>query len=229
MTASENGSRTVDPGNGRDIAPGEGAGGPPGEDSTGYPSGRGRHDMGSPFTRRRFLHAAAGRRCGAPRRAAPRCSAPAAATTTRRRPAAVAATGFGDIAVQLSWIKNIEFAGVYVADSEGYYKDEGFGSVEPRRRAGRRHRPARPGQRARVLRRVRDRGQRRAQRRRPPQGHRRQLPEEPLLHPLPGRRPAGDARGHEGQDDRGADRPTSRSGRPCSAPTSWRRATAPTR
>ena len=38
--------------------------------------------------------------------------------------------GFGDIAVQLSWIRNIEFAGNYVADSEGYYADEGFGSVE---------------------------------------------------------------------------------------------------
>lgn len=38
--------------------------------------------------------------------------------------------GFGEIAVQLSWIKNIEFAGAYVADDEGYYADEGFSKVE---------------------------------------------------------------------------------------------------
>lgn len=37
--------------------------------------------------------------------------------------------GFGDITVQLSWIKNEEFAGEYFADSEGFYTDAGFGSV----------------------------------------------------------------------------------------------------
>lgn len=36
---------------------------------------------------------------------------------------------FGELAIQLSWIKNIEFAGNYVADSEGYYADGGFSSV----------------------------------------------------------------------------------------------------
>lgn len=36
---------------------------------------------------------------------------------------------FGELGVQLSWIKNIEFAGLYVADSEGYFTDEGFSSV----------------------------------------------------------------------------------------------------
>jgi ABC-type nitrate/sulfonate/bicarbonate transport system substrate-binding protein len=36
---------------------------------------------------------------------------------------------FGELGIQLSWIKNIEFAGLYVADSEGYFADEGFGSV----------------------------------------------------------------------------------------------------
>ena len=30
---------------------------------------------------------------------------------------------FGDISVQLSWIKNSEFAGEFLADSTGYYKD----------------------------------------------------------------------------------------------------------
>ncbi|WP_369053822.1 ABC transporter substrate-binding protein [Kineococcus terrestris] len=40
------------------------------------------------------------------------------------------AEGFGDIAVQLSWIKNIEFAGEYFAIERGYYAEEGFGTVD---------------------------------------------------------------------------------------------------
>lgn len=35
----------------------------------------------------------------------------------------------GDITVQLSWIKNAEFAGEFFADSKGYYADAGFGTV----------------------------------------------------------------------------------------------------
>jgi ABC-type nitrate/sulfonate/bicarbonate transport system substrate-binding protein len=35
----------------------------------------------------------------------------------------------GDITVQLSWIKNAEFAGEFFADSKGYYKDAGFSKV----------------------------------------------------------------------------------------------------
>ncbi len=41
----------------------------------------------------------------------------------------VAAGAYGDITLQLSWIKNIEFAGEYYADSKGYYKAAGFNSV----------------------------------------------------------------------------------------------------
>jgi ABC-type nitrate/sulfonate/bicarbonate transport system substrate-binding protein len=37
--------------------------------------------------------------------------------------------GFGEISVQLSWIKNAEFLGEYLADSNGYYTDAGFDSV----------------------------------------------------------------------------------------------------
>ncbi|MFC9998373.1 ABC transporter substrate-binding protein [Nocardia sp. NPDC127526] len=37
---------------------------------------------------------------------------------------------YGTVAVQLSWLKNIEFAGEYFADSKGYFKDAGFGSVD---------------------------------------------------------------------------------------------------
>ncbi|MCM6774789.1 ABC transporter substrate-binding protein [Nocardia sp. CDC159] len=36
---------------------------------------------------------------------------------------------YGTVAIQLSWLKNIEFAGEYFADSKGYYREAGFGSV----------------------------------------------------------------------------------------------------
>ncbi|GAA2635437.1 ABC transporter substrate-binding protein [Paractinoplanes durhamensis] len=35
----------------------------------------------------------------------------------------------GALTVQLSWVKDIEFAGEYFADSKGYYKEAGFSSV----------------------------------------------------------------------------------------------------
>lgn len=38
--------------------------------------------------------------------------------------------GFGDITLQLSWIFNEEFAGEYLADSNGYYEEAGFSSVK---------------------------------------------------------------------------------------------------
>ena len=37
---------------------------------------------------------------------------------------------YGNISMQLSWIKNIEFAGEYFADSRGYYIDAGFSAVD---------------------------------------------------------------------------------------------------
>ncbi|WP_159502392.1 ABC transporter substrate-binding protein [Microbacterium sp. 18062] len=39
------------------------------------------------------------------------------------------AAGFGEITLQLSWIKNEEFAGEYFADSEGYFEEAGFSAV----------------------------------------------------------------------------------------------------
>ncbi|MFT4307471.1 MAG: ABC transporter substrate-binding protein [Microbacterium sp.] len=36
---------------------------------------------------------------------------------------------YGDITVQLDWLKNHEFAGLFVADDAGYFADEGFGTV----------------------------------------------------------------------------------------------------
>jgi ABC-type nitrate/sulfonate/bicarbonate transport system substrate-binding protein len=39
-------------------------------------------------------------------------------------------SSLGDITVQLSWIKNAEFAGEFMADDKGYYTDAGFDSVD---------------------------------------------------------------------------------------------------
>jgi len=39
------------------------------------------------------------------------------------------APNFGTLDYQLSWIKNVEFAGQYIADTNGYYTDGGFSSV----------------------------------------------------------------------------------------------------
>ena len=36
---------------------------------------------------------------------------------------------YGTLDFQLSWIKNSEFAGHYIADQKGYYKDVGFSKV----------------------------------------------------------------------------------------------------
>jgi ABC-type nitrate/sulfonate/bicarbonate transport system substrate-binding protein len=38
--------------------------------------------------------------------------------------------GFGELSVQLSWVKNAEFLGEYMADTNGYYEDAGFDSVK---------------------------------------------------------------------------------------------------
>jgi ABC-type nitrate/sulfonate/bicarbonate transport system substrate-binding protein len=37
--------------------------------------------------------------------------------------------GFGELSVQFSWIKNAEFLGEYMADTNGYYTDAGFDKV----------------------------------------------------------------------------------------------------
>jgi ABC-type nitrate/sulfonate/bicarbonate transport system substrate-binding protein len=40
------------------------------------------------------------------------------------------AASHGSLTFQLSWVKNVEFAGSYIADTKGYYKKQGFSSVE---------------------------------------------------------------------------------------------------
>lgn len=37
---------------------------------------------------------------------------------------------YGKLTVQFSWIKNVEFAGAYIANENGWYQEEGFSSVE---------------------------------------------------------------------------------------------------
>ncbi|GIE88007.1 ABC transporter substrate-binding protein [Actinoplanes regularis] len=39
------------------------------------------------------------------------------------------AKSLGVLNYQLSWVKNVEFAGAYIADTKGYYTDAGFSSV----------------------------------------------------------------------------------------------------
>ena len=51
-------------------------------------------------------------------------SKPAASSTTSTT--AAATTDLGELTFQLSWIKNVEFAGEYIADTNGYYKDGGL-------------------------------------------------------------------------------------------------------
>jgi ABC-type nitrate/sulfonate/bicarbonate transport system substrate-binding protein len=45
-------------------------------------------------------------------------------------PGSAAGGSFGELSIQLSWIKNNEFVGEYFADSKGYYKEAGFSSVD---------------------------------------------------------------------------------------------------
>ena len=49
---------------------------------------------------------------------------PPRARKARRR------ASFGELTFQLSWIKNVEFAGEYIADTNGYYKKPGFSKVK---------------------------------------------------------------------------------------------------
>ena len=44
-------------------------------------------------------------------------------------PAAEESSDFGELSVQLSWIKNSEFAGEFFADTNGYYTEAGFSEV----------------------------------------------------------------------------------------------------
>jgi ABC-type nitrate/sulfonate/bicarbonate transport system substrate-binding protein len=83
--------------------------------------------------RRRLFQAAGLILVGGPALAACGSDADEAATPTPSASggtaAAVAPGAYGDISVQLSWIKNIEFGGEYFALEKGYYTDAGFSDV----------------------------------------------------------------------------------------------------
>jgi len=58
------------------------------------------------------------------------CSSNSSTTTGSAASGGTVAPGsLGTLDFQLSWIKNVEFAGNYFADSEGYYKAAGFSKV----------------------------------------------------------------------------------------------------
>ena len=57
-------------------------------------------------------------------------TAAAAGGTETTAAAEAPAADFGDVTLRLSWIKNAEFAGEYMADSKGYYTAAGFSGVE---------------------------------------------------------------------------------------------------
>jgi ABC-type nitrate/sulfonate/bicarbonate transport system substrate-binding protein len=56
-------------------------------------------------------------------------STTSSATTAAGGTAAPGTADYGTLEYQFSWIKNVEFAGMYLADTNGYYKAEGFSSV----------------------------------------------------------------------------------------------------
>jgi ABC-type nitrate/sulfonate/bicarbonate transport system substrate-binding protein len=55
--------------------------------------------------------------------------ASSAATSSGSASSASAAADYGTLNYRLSWIKNVEFAGAYIADTNGYYKSAGFSGV----------------------------------------------------------------------------------------------------
>ncbi|WP_228373629.1 ABC transporter substrate-binding protein [Demequina soli] len=87
----------------------------------------------------RFMNGKAGRRAAAAGLAGVAALALTACSSGSADPAASASGGseapaaaadYGDLTVQLSWIKNEEFSGEFFADSKGYYTDAGFSSVD---------------------------------------------------------------------------------------------------
>jgi ABC-type nitrate/sulfonate/bicarbonate transport system substrate-binding protein len=56
-------------------------------------------------------------------------SSAAPATGSSGSASGSAAADLGTLSYRLSWIKNVEFAGSYIADSKGYYKAQGFSAV----------------------------------------------------------------------------------------------------
>jgi ABC-type nitrate/sulfonate/bicarbonate transport system substrate-binding protein len=84
----------------------------------------------SPLDRRSFLKYSGLAVGGAALLAACGDDAEATGSTPSASGTSAATASFGTAAVQLSWIKNVEFAGEYFADSKGYFTQAGFSKVD---------------------------------------------------------------------------------------------------
>jgi ABC-type nitrate/sulfonate/bicarbonate transport system substrate-binding protein len=84
----------------------------------------------SPLDRRAFLKVSGMALGGAAFLAACGSDDDTASSSEPSSSGSAAAKDFGKLAVQLSWIKNVEFAGEYMADSKGFFKAAGFSSVD---------------------------------------------------------------------------------------------------
>jgi ABC-type nitrate/sulfonate/bicarbonate transport system substrate-binding protein len=99
------------------------------------------------WSRRKFLHLSSGAvlgtalagtgaasallaACGSSSKTStPSATTAASSATTAASSATTTKANYGAVTFQLSWIKNDEFSGEFIADSKGYYLDEGFTSV----------------------------------------------------------------------------------------------------
>ncbi|MCU1375079.1 MAG: transporter substrate-binding protein, partial [Actinomycetia bacterium] len=52
-----------------------------------------------------------------------------ASSATTQKPPQQSGSDLGTLDFQFSWVKNVEFAGEYIADDKGYYEKVGFSKV----------------------------------------------------------------------------------------------------
>lgn len=82
--------------------------------------------------RRRLLTAGGLAAVAGPVLAACSSSSSSSSSATSSSSASASSTGvpaLGALSYRLSWVKNVEFAGSYIADTKGYYQAQGFSSV----------------------------------------------------------------------------------------------------
>jgi len=82
---------------------------------------------GTGISRRRLLAAGGIAAVAGPILAA--CSSSSSSPTAAASGSSTGVPALGALNYQLSWVKNVEFAGSYIADTKGYYKAQGFSSV----------------------------------------------------------------------------------------------------
>lgn len=85
--------------------------------------------VGAGLSRRRLLTAGGLAAVAGPVLAACSSSSSSSSSSASAAASSSAAADLGALSYRLSWIKNVEFAGSYIADTKGYYKAEGFSSV----------------------------------------------------------------------------------------------------